>query len=185
MVPLALEAETVPDDLAGGMTAGARSVVIDGQPAPTGTSTTRSPRACSFALAPETPDRSAIATVTVPSAWSSDRLHLNSRSHRLIAERAAVTLGLPPAGTGAADSTGGAGADAPPPIVWTPAAAEARQAGRAAWLAARREDYQWARESFVPWIGRRILGTSSGDGRSAKRPDLLPVLPPSPPGHSG
>jgi lysophospholipase L1-like esterase len=123
--------------------------------------------------------------LTMPSAWSSDRLHLNSGSHRLVAERAAVVLGVPvAAGAGDPAGAGGDGADGPPPIVWTPAAA-AKATSRAEWLAARREDYQWARESFVPWIGRRIRGTSSGDDRSAKRPDLLPVLPPSPPGHSG
>jgi lysophospholipase L1-like esterase len=120
-------------------------------------------------------------SLTMPSAWSSDRLHLNSGSHRLVAERAAAVLGVPLAGRPA----GANGADAPPPIVWTPGAPDAKAANGAAWLAARREDYQWARESFVPWIGRRIRGTSSGDGRSAKRPDLLPVLPSSPPGHPG
>jgi lysophospholipase L1-like esterase len=119
-------------------------------------------------------------SLTMPSAWSSDRLHLNSGSHRLVAERAAAVLGVPRAGAGGA---AGNGAGAPPPIVWTPAVPEAKAANRAAWLAARREDYQWARESFVPWISRRIRGASSGDGRSAKRPDLLPVLPP--PGQPG
>jgi lysophospholipase L1-like esterase len=123
-------------------------------------------------------------SLTMPSAWSSDRLHLNSGSHRLVAERAAAVLGVPLAGDAAgangADASGvdANGADAPPLIMWTPATSEAKAANRAAWLAARRADYQWARESFVPWIGRRLRGTSSGDGRSAKRPDLLPVLPP-------
>jgi lysophospholipase L1-like esterase len=124
-------------------------------------------------------------SLTMPSAWSSDRLHLNSESHRLVAERAAAVLGVPLAGGAAGPNGADAnGADAPPPILWTPAVSAAKAAAnRAAWLAARREDYQWARESFVPWIGRRIRGTSSGDGRSAKRPDLLPVLPP--PGQPG
>ncbi|MDX6762413.1 SGNH/GDSL hydrolase family protein, partial [Streptomyces sp. F8] len=26
-----------------------------------------------------------------------------------------------------------------------------------------------------PWLGRRLRGRSSGDGRTAKRPDLLPL----------
>jgi hypothetical protein len=117
-------------------------------------------------------------SLTMPSAWSPDRLHLNSGSHRLVAERAAAVLGVPLAGAGDTGS-GSNDAGAPPPIVWTPAAGESKVASRAAWLAARRDDYQWARESFVPWIGRRVRGTSSGDGRLAKRPDLLPVLPQS------
>jgi lysophospholipase L1-like esterase len=112
-------------------------------------------------------------SLTMPSAWSSDRLHLNSQSHRLVAQRAAAILGVVPVASGA-------DAGAPPPIMWTPGAPEVK----AGWLAARREDYQWARESFVPWIGRRIRGTSSGDGRLAKRPELLPV-PPPPSGQPG
>jgi len=32
--------------------------------------------------------------------------------------------------------------------------------------------------AFVgPWLGRRLRCRSSGDGRKAKRPDLLPVRP--------
>ncbi|MEW5660316.1 SGNH/GDSL hydrolase family protein, partial [Streptomyces cinereoruber] len=27
-----------------------------------------------------------------------------------------------------------------------------------------------------PWLGRRLRGRSSGDGRGAKRPELLPVV---------
>jgi lysophospholipase L1-like esterase len=124
-------------------------------------------------------------SLTMPSAWSSDRLHLNSESHRLVAERAAAVLGMPLVAVSGAVDTSAPGAGAPPPIVWTPGASEVKAASRADWLAARRADYEWARESFVPWIGRRMRGTSSGDGRSAKRPDLLPVLPSSSPGQSG
>jgi lysophospholipase L1-like esterase len=115
--------------------------------------------------------------LTVPEAWSSDRLHLTSQSHRLIAERAAEVLGASP-GSLASQAPGGNGvaATAPPPIVWSRPAARPRD--RTAWMAARREDYQWAREHFGPWIGRRIRGTSSGDGRQAKRPQLAPVIPP-------
>jgi hypothetical protein len=29
----------------------------------------------------------------------------------------------------------------------------------------------------LPWIGRRLTGRSSGDGRTAKRPTLEPVAP--------
>ena len=46
---------------------------------------------------------------------------------------------------------------------------------RAAWVAARREDARWAREYLLPWVNRRLRGTSSGDGLPAKRPSLQPV----------
>lgn len=106
-------------------------------------------------------------SLTRPAAWSPDRLHLNSGSHQLIAVRAAEVLGVV-----AAADPGSEGGHAP--LVWSPPVVPASR-GRAAWLAARVEDYQWAAESFIPWIGRRLRGTSSGDGRSAKHPELSPV----------
>jgi chromosome segregation ATPase len=39
----------------------------------------------------------------------------------------------------------------------------------------RRADLKWARQHLVPWLGRRLRGESSGDGRAPKRPDLLPL----------
>jgi lysophospholipase L1-like esterase len=108
----------------------------------------------------------AMRSLAWPSAWSSDRLHLSSESHREVAERAAEVLGIIPAG----------GNEPPPPLVWA-SVSRVKSADRAAWLAARREDVQWAREYFAPWVQRRIKGISSGDGRAPKRPELLPVLP--------
>ncbi|HUN35498.1 MAG TPA: SGNH/GDSL hydrolase family protein [Trebonia sp.] len=110
-------------------------------------------------------------SLTLPAAWSTDRLHLNSDSHRRIAVRAAEVLGVAPV------SERGS-AVGPVPLVWTPPAVSGHR-GRGAWLAARIEDYQWAAESFIPWIGRRLRGTSSGDGRSAKHPELAPVTRPA------
>jgi lysophospholipase L1-like esterase len=91
-----------------------------------------------------------------PRAWSQDRLHLAAGSHQRVALRAAEVLGVP-----AADD-------------WRAPLADA---ARPDWRAARREDARWAREYFVPWIGRRLHGTSSGDGRTAKRPALESVPP--------
>jgi lysophospholipase L1-like esterase len=91
-----------------------------------------------------------------PRAWSQDRLHLAPGSHQRVALRAAEVLGVP-----AADD-------------WRAPLADA---ARPDWRAARREDARWAREYFVPWIGRRLHGTSSGDGRTAKRPALESVPP--------
>ncbi|MFO7689884.1 MAG: SGNH/GDSL hydrolase family protein [Cryobacterium sp.] len=79
--------------------------------------------------------------------WSEDRLHLNSLGHARVASNVLTALGLavPAAEIGAA----------------TPAAA------------ARTPAYY--REHVIPWIGRRLTGRSSGDGRTGKRPTLQPV----------
>ncbi len=91
------------------------------------------------------------------SAWSADRLHLAPESHQRIALRACEVLGVPVT----ADWRAPAEVVAAPP----------------AWLAARREDARWAREYLLPWVNRRLHGTSSGDGRPPKRPELQPVTP--------
>ena len=105
------------------------------------------------------------------SAWSQDRLHLTAESHHKIALRACEVLGVPVTedwrATLAAD-----------PLVVETRRNAVDAVSRAAWLAARREDARWAKEYLAPWIGRRLHGTSSGDGLSAKRPVLEPVAPP-------
>jgi lysophospholipase L1-like esterase len=100
------------------------------------------------------------------SAWSPDRLHLTSQSHQRVALRACEVLGIPVTEdwrVSAADDD------------FRPLAATA--APRGPWLAARREDARWAREYLAPWVNRRLHGTSSGDGVTAKRPALTPVSP--------
>jgi lysophospholipase L1-like esterase len=100
------------------------------------------------------------------SAWSPDRLHLTSQSHQRVALRACEVLGVPVTEdwrVSAADDE------------FRPLAATA--APRGPWLAARREDARWAREYLAPWVNRRLHGTSSGDGVTAKRPALTPVSP--------
>ena len=93
------------------------------------------------------------------SAWSPDRLHLTSDSHRRVALRAAEVLGLAVDGDWRLD-------DSPQPG-WRPPEGNN-------W----REDARWAREYLAPWVNRRLRGVSSGDGRAAKRPELTPVSPP-------
>ncbi|HVT68336.1 MAG TPA: SGNH/GDSL hydrolase family protein [Trebonia sp.] len=101
-----------------------------------------------------------------PEAWSVDRLHLTTESHQRVALRCCEVLGVPVSDDWRAPLA--ADLDLP-----------ARQlAGRAAWLAARRSDVRWAREYLAPWVSRRLHGTSSGDGRSAKRPSLEVIAPP-------
>lgn len=85
-----------------------------------------------------------------PRMWAPDRLHFSPLGHQIIAREVLDTLGVP--------ST--LGARVPEPLPRRP------------WREARAEDLEWAREYFVPWIGRRLRGTSSGDAITAKRPTL-------------
>jgi lysophospholipase L1-like esterase len=101
-----------------------------------------------------------------PDAWSADRLHLTAQSHQRVALRACEVLGVP------------VSEDWRAPLAADPPQTAIDALTRAAWLAARREDARWAREYLAPWVSRRLHGTSSGDGRSAKRPALEPVAPP-------
>ncbi|MCP2260635.1 Lysophospholipase L1 [Streptoalloteichus tenebrarius] len=89
-----------------------------------------------------------------PRAWSDDRLHLSPEGHERVALRACEALGV----------TTDTRWDAP----WPPAPP-------VDWVSLRREDLRWAKEHFVPWIGRRLRGESSGDGVRPKRPKLTPV----------
>jgi len=92
-----------------------------------------------------------------PRAWSGDRLHLTGDSHRRVALRACEVLGLPAEDDWRAPLPGNGSGPLP---------------GR---LAARREDVRWAREHAMPWVRRRVRGTSSGDNLLPKRPELQPV----------
>ncbi len=86
--------------------------------------------------------------------WSADRLHASELGHQRISEALAEALDLP----GSSD----AWTRALPPVPARPGGV----AGELRWLA-----------GFLgPWLGRRLRGRSSGDGRVAKRPELLPVL---------
>jgi lysophospholipase L1-like esterase len=109
-------------------------------------------------------------------AWSPDRLHLTSVGHQKVALRTCEVLGLPVAGDWRA----------PLPPARSLAHQDRGQLTRSsAWLAARRQDASWAREYAMPWLRRRLGGSSSGDGVLPKRPELLPVRPGSSPGQLG
>ncbi|GAA3594711.1 SGNH/GDSL hydrolase family protein [Nonomuraea rosea] len=93
--------------------------------------------------------------VTDPRLWCADRLHANPLGHERIAAAIAHALELP----GSSDA-------------WThPLASPALIPSR--WRASATE-LRWAAAFLTPWIVRRLRGRSSGDGRTAKRPDLLP-----------
>jgi lysophospholipase L1-like esterase len=85
--------------------------------------------------------------------WADDRLHLTAEGHERVAEAVWQSLGLPAAAE------------------WTLALPPAVRAG---WPTRRSADLRFTRDHLLPWIGRRLTGRSSGDGRPPKRPDLLP-----------
>lgn len=87
--------------------------------------------------------------------WSADRLHLSPAGHDLAARAALSALGLED------DSWRSPLPSQRPPSRWARAVSHA----------------EWTGRFFVPWIGRRLRGASSGDGVTAKRPLLAPVLP--------
>ncbi|WP_426624198.1 SGNH/GDSL hydrolase family protein [Leifsonia sp. McL0607] len=88
--------------------------------------------------------------------WSADRLHLNALGHVRVASNVLTAL------------------DVPVPTEWGVAEVEAAPAGE---HSRRTADYY--RRYVLPWIGRRLTGRSSGDGRTAKIPELTPVDPAS------
>ncbi|CAL9358393.1 MULTISPECIES: SGNH/GDSL hydrolase family protein [unclassified Streptomyces] len=94
-----------------------------------------------------------------PRLWDVDRLHLTAEGHRRVAEAVWQALGLEAQEDWRAPL---------PPEVRTP------------WVERRLSDMRFARQHLGPWIGRRLTGRSSGDGRPPKRPDLLPFDGPVP-----
>ncbi|OZD04261.1 lysophospholipase [Rhodococcus sp. 06-235-1A] len=91
-----------------------------------------------------------------PRLWSWDRLHLNETGHARLAAAAAFALGLP----GATDA-------------WDRPLAPL---GRPHLVSRVRGDLNWAGMFLAPWLTRRVRRRSSGDSRTAKRPQLLSVL---------
>lgn len=91
-----------------------------------------------------------------PRLWSDDRLHANSLGHARIAEGLAWALGMPGVDKSWADPL----PDRPAPTFTDIARAE----------------LAWCRNHLVPWVWRHLRGRSSGDGITAKRPTLQPVI---------
>ena len=94
-----------------------------------------------------------------PALWADDRLHGNSEGHRRIALALAEGLGLP------------VEEDWRSPVPPLPRHLARILLGEVRWVATH----------LVPWAVRHARGQSSGDVVTAKRPDLLPILPQSPP----
>jgi lysophospholipase L1-like esterase len=104
-------------------------------------------RAISARAGCEVVDLWALTSLRDPRAWAQDRVHLSADGHDRVARLVAHRLGLPAADPYEGWST--------PPVAKT-----------------RRDDLQWTREFFLPWLGRRIRGRSTGDGYQPKRPEL-------------
>ena len=86
--------------------------------------------------------------------WAEDRLHLTAEGHRRVAEAVWQALGFPAE------------------FDWRAPLPPERRPG---WYTRRRADLHFAHRHLLPWIGRRLTGRSSGDGRPPKRPDLAPL----------
>ncbi|WP_037604550.1 SGNH/GDSL hydrolase family protein [Streptacidiphilus rugosus] len=88
-----------------------------------------------------------------PRMWAEDRLHFSAEGHRRVAEAVLQALGFAPS------------------FDWREPLPTAAPIPR---LTRLRADLRWIRLHVLPWIGRRLTGRSSGDGRPAKRPALEP-----------
>lgn len=92
-----------------------------------------------------------------PRLWHADRLHANAEGHARIAAGLASLLALPDFDDG-----------------W----AKSLEPRRAVTVAERAlAEAHWISVYLVPWLIRRVLGRSSGDGVRAKRPALSPIGP--------
>lgn len=89
-----------------------------------------------------------------PRGWSPDRLHANGIGHEYLMWGAAGALGAPEAEERLSELRESA-----------PPAPHQTLRGEAVWM--------WSH--LRPWIGRRLRGASSGDGISAKRPQMRPL----------
>lgn len=89
-----------------------------------------------------------------PRLWSPDRIHANSAGHARIAAALAGALGL---------HTDDSWSQPLPP------------APSRSWSERVVAEMRWGVDYFLPWAWRHALGRSSGDGRGAKRPILVPV----------
>jgi lysophospholipase L1-like esterase len=86
-------------------------------------------------------------------AWSSDRLHLSPVGHSRFALGMLHTLGLPT------------------PSPWDEPLAQRSPLGSVERVVG---ELRWWAGFAGPWIGRRLTGRSSGDGRTGKRLELAP-----------
>lgn len=84
--------------------------------------------------------------------WSDDRLHLNSLGHDLVADTVIAHL--------------------------TGEEVDLVDGGDAA-RSSLRAELRYLRKHVLPWVGRRVMGRSSGDRAAARHPDWITVTPPT------
>jgi lysophospholipase L1-like esterase len=106
-------------------------------------------------------DLGQVPALTDRRLWHVDRLHLTPEGHARVA--AAVLEAL---GTEDAALLGG------PAGWWRVPLPDAAAAGLHRRLV---EDAAWINGHLLPWVGRRLRGVSSGDGREPKNPTLTRV----------
>lgn len=85
--------------------------------------------------------------------WSDDRLHLSTLGHERVSGAFLESLGL------------GDSSWRDPLPAMDPLSTRDRVVA----------DSVWAGKFLAPWLGRRLMGRSSGDDREPKRPDLAPL----------
>ncbi|MCD2443799.1 SGNH/GDSL hydrolase family protein [Agromyces sp. SYSU K20354] len=112
-------------------------------------------------------DVGAMPELVAHDRWAEDRVHLNSAGHRGLAYAAARVLGVPDA------QELGALERAVHSVEQVDDVTEDRAVG----------DLVWLRRHAAPWIVRRLQGRTAGDGRVAKRPELLPIAVAAPSPH--
>jgi lysophospholipase L1-like esterase len=89
-----------------------------------------------------------------PRLWAYDRIHLTPQGHARLASRAWEALGFP----------------VDPNYARPLPALEPEST-----LERAKETAGWVKFFLLPWVGRRVTGRSSGDGRSGKRTTPRPV----------
>jgi lysophospholipase L1-like esterase len=95
--------------------------------------------------------------------WHEDRLHLRPEGHRRVSSAVLETLGVDdPALLGGR------------PGWWRQPLDVASPATRPQVVTA---EVRWVGRHLLPWVGRRIRGTSSGDTVAPKRPELVELRP--------
>lgn len=108
-------------------------------------------------------DLERIPALTDRRLWHTDRLHLNRDGHLRVAAAVLDALGVTDP-----QILGGV------PGWWTEPLPPAPPTSRASDLS---RDAEWVRRHLVPWVGRRIRGVSSGDGRTPKDEVLRTITP--------
>lgn len=99
-------------------------------------------------------DMWSLRELTAKEMWDEDRLHFSPLGHHTIASMVLETLNVP---------------HELDPVQPHPAAERS-------WREARVDDAVWARHHLFPWVIRRLRRRSSGDGITAKRPDIEPLF---------